>query len=242
MITDTTSTRTPTRPSRWIQLAGLAGVIGTILFVAMGLSIFDGPSLGDPAPEMRAWFADNGTEVALFTWAMPGVFGLLFLLFASGLRSVLAPADADTGGMWTRFSFAGAVTSAAAGFVGLSLWGVLAQDTILDVVSDDTLQALAALDTMIFFQIMNWPTAIFLIGASVVIIQSGVLPRWLGWAGVVIALAGVVSGLWIFSGDPNGALGGGLGGVAFIGNRIWVLVAGALMILGRVSAGPSSAR
>lgn len=191
---------------------------------------------------MRTWFAENQTEVALFTWAMPLVFGVLYLLFASGIRSLLAPADAGTDGMWTRFSFAGAVTQAAVGLVGLSLWAVLAQEKVLAAVSDDTLQALAGLDTMIFFEIVSWPTAIFLIGASVEIVQSGVMPRWLGWAGFVIAGLGIVSGLWILSGDANGALGAGVGTVAFIGNRLRVLAAGAVMIRGGMPSPVASAR
>lgn len=95
---------------------------------------------------------------------------------------------------------------------------------------DDTLRALSGLDTVLFFQIMNWPGAIFLVGASVVIIRSGLMPHWLGFLGCAIAAAGVVSGLWIFSGDPGGALGGGLGTVSFLGTQIWVLVTALLMI------------
>jgi hypothetical protein len=62
-------------------------------------------------------------------------------------------------------------------------------------VSDDTLIALNGLDQIIFVSIMNWAGAIFLVGASVVIIQSGVLSKWIGWLGLLVALAGVVGSL-----------------------------------------------
>ncbi len=212
------------------QIAGLAGVLGTVLFVGLGFMIFDGPSLGDPADDIRTFFTDSQTEIALFTWGMPLAFGVFFLLFASGLRSFLAPGDADTGGMWVRYSYTGAVVQAAVGLVGLTYWGVLGQEKILVDASDDTLRALSGLDTMLFFQIMNWPGAIFLVGASIVMIRSGLMPQWLGLLGCAIAAAGAVSGLWVFSGDPGGALGGGLGTVSFLGTQIWILVTAVMMI------------
>ena len=83
---------------------------------------------------------------------------------------------------------------------------------------------------MLFFAIMTWPAAIFLLGASVVIVQSGVLPKWLGWVGGVFAVAGVIGALWTFSGDSGGILGGGFGFVGFLGAQLWILVVAITMI------------
>lgn len=132
--------------------------------------------------------------------------------------------------MWSRFSFAGAVTQTAVGMLGLSFWAVLGQEDILAVVSDETLRALNAFDTIIFFSIMNWPQAIFLLGASVVIIQSGVMPKWIGWLGGVLAVLGPISSLWIFSGDNEGFLGGVVGTVSFLGFQVWMLATAITMI------------
>ena len=225
-----TTTAPEVTSSSSTQIAGLAGVLGVALFLVLGFMIFDGPALGDPAEDIRTFFTDNETEIALFTWGMPLAFGVFFLLFASGLRGFLAPGDADTGGMWVRYSYTGAVVQAAVGMVGLTFWGVLGQEKILVDASDDTLRALSGLDTMLFFQVMNWPGAIFLVGASVVIIRSGLMPQWLGFLGCTIAAAGALSGLWIFSGDPGGALGDGLGTISFLGTQIWVLVTAVLMM------------
>ncbi len=212
------------------RLAGAAGILQVVLFIGLGAMILDGPGINDSAADVRAWFGDNETEVALFTWLMPGVFGLLFLTFASGLRSVLAPADAPTGGMFARLSFAGAAVQAAVGFVGLAFWGVLAQSDILATVSDETMVTLNAFDSMIFFSIMAWPTAIFLLGASTVIIQSGVFPKWIGWLGVAIAVIGVVGSAWILSGDSEGFLGAGLGTISFLGMHVFTLATAIAML------------
>ena len=221
---------------QWKQVAGWAGVLGVVLWIVLGITIFDGPGIADSAADAREWYEDNGTSVAFFTWAMPFVFGGLLLLFASGLRGLLAAADADSHGMWARWSFAGAVAQTGTAFVGLSFWGVLAQDDILAVVSDDTLRTLTAFDSIIFFAIMAWPSAVFLTGASIVILQSGVMARWIGWLGIAIALIGVVGALWILSGDPDGFLGAGLGTIAFLGNIAWILIVSITMIRSRDAA------
>lgn len=227
-----TATVTPTAPVRveGKKLAGAAGILQVVLFIGLGVMILDGPSINDSAADARAWFGDNETEAALFTWLMPGVFGLLGLTFASGLRSLLAPADAATGGMFARLSFAGAAVGAAVGFVGLAFWGVLAQSDILATVSDETMVTLNAFDSVIFFSIMAWPSAIFLLGASVVIIRSGVLPKWIGWLGVAVAVIGVIGAAWILSGDSQGFLGGGLGTISFLGMQVFTLAAAITML------------
>jgi len=214
----------------WKRTTGLAGIVHVVLFFALGLMILDGPSITDSAADTREWFEDNTTEVALFTWAMPFVAGVLFLVFASGLRSVLGPADEKNRGVWARVSFAGAVLQAAVGFVGLSFWGVLAQEDVLAAVSDDTMQTLNAFDTVLFFAIMNWAVALFVLGASVVIIQSGVMAKWIGWFGAVLALLSPIASLWLFSGDDGNFFGEVVGTVAFLGNLVWTLAVAITMV------------
>ena len=108
--------------------------------------------------------------------------------------------------------------------------GVLAQADVLATVSDETMVTLNAFDTIIFFSIMAWPTAIFLLGASAVIIRSGVLPKWIGWLGTAIAVIGVVGSAWILSGDSEGFLGAGLGTISFLGMHVFTLAASITML------------
>lgn len=95
--------------------------------------------------------------------------------------------------------------------------------------SDDTLIALNGLDQIIFFSIMNWAGAIFLVGASVVIIQSGVQSRWIGWLRLFVALAGVVGSLWLFSGDSGGFFAIP-STISFLGSLVWAIAASVGMI------------
>ena len=213
----------------WKKVTGWSGVAFVVLFV-VGLIIGgDGPALEDSAADVREWFEDNEAIVAWTTWSGALSFAFLFLLFASGLRSLLGPADASNEGVWSRLSFAGAVAMIGIGGAGSAFWAVLGQEDILAAASDSTVRTLAAFDTLIFAAILPWGIAVFLLGASVVILQSDVMAKWLGWLGLVAALLFAIGTLWPFTGDEESFLGI-LTLIGFIGFLIWTLGAAIDMI------------
>ncbi len=102
----------------WKKVTGWSGIAFVVLLV-IGLAIGgDGPALEDSAADVREWFEDNEGLVAYVTWSGALTFVLFFLLFASGLRSLLGPADANNEGVWSRLSFAAAVATVAVGGAG----------------------------------------------------------------------------------------------------------------------------
>jgi hypothetical protein len=185
--------------------------------------------LGISAAEVREWFEDNEAMVAWTTWSGALGFSFLFLLFASGLRSILATADDRNQGVWSRWSFAGAIAFVAVGGVGSAFWAVLGQEDILAVASDETVKVLAAFDTLIFAAVVPWGIAVFLLGASIVILESGVMARWLAWLGLAVGLLFAVGTLWPFTGDDASFLAI-LTLIGFIGFQIWLLGAAIEMI------------
>jgi hypothetical protein len=225
----TTSTDTTPLGRSWLRIAGIAGIAATVIGVALGAGIASGaPTFVDPAEEIRAWFADNQGSVALFTWLMPLVFGPLLLTFAAGLRSRLAAVD--TTGVLPRLSFSAAVAQFGLGLVGLAFWGVLTLDPVLESASDGLVVTLSALDAVTFFALAPWAAALFVVPASIVMLRTRVMPVWLGALGCLVGLASVVGGLWIFSGDPTGGLGGGVGFIGFLGVQLWVLITAVFLI------------
>lgn len=193
------------------------------------LVIADSPALGDPAADVRQWFEDNQAQVAWTTWSGGLSLALFFLLFASGLRSLLGPADAGNEGVWSRFSFAGAITMFAIGGSKAVFWAVLAQEDILSAASDETVKTLFAFDSVAVSTILPWGVAVFLLGASVVILQSGVMAKWLGWLGLLVTLLFAIGTLWPSFGDQESFFGI-LTAIGFIGFLIWTLGAAVSMI------------
>ena len=217
--------------SPWNRIAGFAGIVGTVLFVALGAGIAAGaPVFTDGADELRSWFGDNQGSIALFTWLGPLVVGFFRLTFAVGLLRRLA-ADDRSGGILPRLSFAGAVATFAAGTVGMSLWAVMTLDPILEQASDGVLLTLSALDSVVFFVLMPWASAMFVIFASVLMLQTRAMPAWLAGLGILAGIVSVIGGTWLFSGDPDSVVAG----VGFIGEfagLLWTVVASVFLIRG----------
>ena len=210
------------------RIAGSAGVGFVVLLIVIAVLGFDSPVFDDPAADVREYFVDSDTQVHLVTWLTALAYVFFFLPFAAGLRNLLAPADAADEQMWSRLSYTGAVLIAAIAVVGSAFSEVLSQGVAEDL-SDDTLVALARFDTVIFTALKTWGSALALAAASVVILRSGVLAKWIGWFGAAGALLFVIGALWILGEDDEGFLGA----FFFIGlliSVLWVLVVSIVMI------------
>jgi glucan phosphoethanolaminetransferase (alkaline phosphatase superfamily) len=212
----------------WKQVTGWAGIAYVVIFLVIIFGSGSGPVLADSATDIREFFEDNATSIALTTWGAALGFAL-FLLFASGLRSLLGPADARNEGVWSRLSFASAVATTAIGGAGSAFWAVLGQEDVLAAASDETVKTLAAFDTVIFSAILPWGMAVFLLGASVVILQSEIMAKWIGWLGLLVALLTAIGTLWPFTGDEESFLGI-LVFIGLFGFLIWTLGAAISMI------------
>lgn len=216
-------------PDSWSgrRIAGYAGVaFGAIVIV--GFVIGQQPVYDDSAADVRKFFVDDDVAIHTGTWLAGLGFVFLFLPFAAGLRSLLAEADDGDHEMWARLSYTGAVLATAISIVGLSFHEVLSQGTA-EQLSDASLVALSRFDTVIFLALLPWAMGLFLTGAAVVIIRSGVLARWIGWLGAVGALLMAIGTLWVFGEDDESALAL----VAAIGLLIpfvWTLVVGVKLI------------
>lgn len=210
----------------WRRIGGIAGIV-----FGLGMGVFfvlsaDAPTLNDPIGDIRDYFAD-ATTYFILAWFSALFFVLAFLLFASALRSILAGNDGDAG-MWARASFAGAVATVAIGGVATVFWSALALNGADDF-SDEIVRALMSLDALAYGTIMPWGLALFLTGASVVILRTGALWRWLGWFGLAIALVMLIGMFWVIDGDPEGPLSV-LVWIGISAMLLWSLLTGVAMI------------
>jgi len=222
---------------KWWKVAGIAGVLTVIVFVASFILFGTPPGLDDPAGDIREYFEDSGSQIQFSHWLVAVGIALFFIVFASGVRSLLGPADSSDRGMWSRASFAGAVGVFAIGGAGQVFWGVAALS--VDDLSDEILVAVHQMDALLYSSVMPLAIALFLAPASIVILRSGVLWKWLGWLGLAVALLSVIGALWPLDGDSEGFLAiiGFVGG--FILFFVWVLIASIGMI--RMESPPTEA-
>ena len=208
------------------RIAGLAGIAFAVVTI-VGFALGDPPVFDDPAADVREFFVDGDAQVHAATWLAGLAFVFLFLPFAAGLRNLLAAAEEADEHMWARLSYTGAVLMTAISLVGLSFHEVLSLGTA-ESLSDETLVALARFDTVLFLALLPWAMALFLVAASIVIIRSGVLARWVGWLGGTGSLMLTVGTLWIFAEDDESALAL-LAAIGILVLFLWILVAGATM-------------
>ncbi len=186
---------------------------------------FDQPLYTDSIAEIREYFADNETTINVANWLAAVFFVGGFLLFASALRAVLRRDD-DDDGVWSRASFAGAVAS-----VGVAGAGVfLSAFTLggMEDLSDGVVQAFVRADSILYSTILPFGLALFVIGASVVMLRGSTFPTWFGWLGMAAAAAMVVGALWPVDGDPEGALAI-VGMIGLLAGFVWILLGGAVM-------------
>jgi hypothetical protein len=209
-----------------IRIGGIAGIVFAVGMIVLGFLVwFDQPLYTDSIGEIREHFADKETTINVANWLAALFFVGGLLLFASALRAVLGR-DEGGDGVWSRASFAGAVAS-----VGVAGSGVfLSTFTVggMEALSDGVVQAFVRADMLIYSTILPWGLALFLVGASVVMVRGRSFPTWLGWLGLAASAVMAVGALWPIDGDPEGALAI-VGMVGMLAGFVWILLGGALL-------------
>lgn len=112
----------------------------------------------------------------------------------------------------------------------MSLFGAMSLEPIRNA-SDDVLLTLSALDSVVFFVLMPWTTAMYVIFASVLMQQTRAMPSWFAGLGCIAGVVSVLGGTWVFNGDPAGGVAalGLIGGLAVF---VWTLIASVFLIRG----------
>jgi hypothetical protein len=167
---------------RWVALAGVAYVALYVAAFTLGIEV--GPS----DREIVEHYADSSArakEVVAF-FLIAGA-ALAFLLFASGLRSLVARAEPETG------QLASVAWASAIGYAVLTLAGnAISRAPAFAAMEDDfrldpNTRRLFE-DAGLLVLASGAIAAILLVaGVSLAALRYGILPRWLGWAGFPMA-------------------------------------------------------
>lgn len=172
-------------PRGWERWTGLAGLAYVVLYIAaFGMGIEVGPS----DREILDYYADSGhrTKELIAFFLIAGA-ALSFVVFALGLRTLIARAEPSTGAL-APLVFGSGVASATLVLAGNALsraTAFAAGDSVFEL--DANTRRLFESAGFLLFVSGALAAILLVVAVSLAVLRYGVLPRWLGWAGFVFA-------------------------------------------------------
>jgi hypothetical protein len=173
---------------RW---APLGGIIFVVLMVTGTYFVADVPDPDAPQQALAGYLADSDNHTRNLIGAYMWVLGALaFLWFVTRLRSVLREAEGGTGALSNLVFGAGVIYSALMIASGVAFAAVAYAIALRDApVSDpDFVRVLPQMAWMILLLGAGFAGGLLVLTASILSLQAGVLPRWLAWIGIVVAI------------------------------------------------------
>jgi len=189
--------------SRWERLAPLTGVAFFVLIaITFALSNDTPDTDSSTADTVGYWSAHDSRLIAA---TIVGTFAVIFLVwFGASLRSALMRAEGGEGRLST-LAFAGVLIIGISGGIANSLQFTVA-DTVGDIPATST-QTLSVISEDFFLPFLAG-IVILLFASAFCTLRFGALPKWLGWAAIVIGVVTVT---------PAGFVG-------FLASFVWLLV------------------
>jgi hypothetical protein len=178
--------------------SSLGGIAFSVLVVIGAIFLFDGPSDSSPA-KMTAWYSSGSHRSHInIGWVLAGLGLLCLIWFVAGVRERIAVAEiADRPGasfLSTVVTIGGTAFVAA----GVCLIGIadgiktMSDDTYHHQVYSGLIHA-AGDASYIVLAGSGVAMASMIFAISLAIFAFGLLPRWVGWFGVVAGVAAIFS-------------------------------------------------
>ena len=166
---------------RWTPLAGVAAVLLWVIALLVGGG---GPDFQNAAgQEWLTYITGNEGQIqASRTLFLLGAF--LFLLFLGTLRARLLAAEGEPG-RWTAAAFGSGIATAA--LLIANVTPTLAASLAADALDPAAAQAVG-LAEIAFFIGAEIAAAALLAATGVLALLTRVLPAWLGWASLAVAV------------------------------------------------------
>jgi hypothetical protein len=193
---------------RWAPLAGVAAAVLLVLGVVIGA--FGGPEPNEgTGQEWLTYFREDGQKIYVSTLIF--FLGVVLLIWFLGtLRVSLLAAEGEPG-HWTAVAFGSGMATAVMllAIVTPGIGGAFSSDAL----EPPAAQALGVV-ALAFFVGAQVFAAVLLASTALVALRTGVLPTWLGWASLAVAVL-------LFT--PIGFI------ALLIGFPLWVLITSVLL-------------
>lgn len=176
------------------RAAGVAGLVFAVLFVVSVVLLHRQPGSGSTAEEIRVWYlGENASRVGLVGLYLMPFAGIAFLWFVAVLRhhvSALEDRFFDTVLTGSGIVFI-AMLFAAAASAGSLVAAVKFRDA--PVPGPEAVGVARSLAYTFFYVYALRAAAVFMVVASTIGRRSGGLPRWLTYAGYIVAMVLLLS-------------------------------------------------
>jgi hypothetical protein len=221
--------------ARWERWSALAGAVFAILIIIAGFMPGSPPKTSDPASKVVSFVNDH--QDAIRWQSVVGALGTFALLwFLGAVWRVLRRAEGGNPRL-TVVAIIGAVFAAVMGAVGSIFLAGIGIVGVAGAGGPANLRVLYILSTNLGFGVVLG-VSVFLAAFGIVIVRSGILPKWLGWVGLLFALTSLASVPTVAS---TRDVFMALGFVSYIGTTLWLLVVSIMMFAGRGSEASMSA-
>jgi hypothetical protein len=213
----------------WWRAGGVFGLIFVILFIIGGIGLAgDTPTRDDSIEEIRAYFQDDGDIYLIGDYISGLAFVFFFIPYLVILRWVLGSREGWPAlGSW--LTVLGGVLMVALGGAGAMTFGTLALSADNSEIDDSSVRLLVEMNSYAF-SLFAYGMALFTASASIVVLRTGVLWRWLAAIGLLAAVLLIIGASWPIDGDEEGALA--IPG--FIGaplTLLWIIISSVNLLL-----------
>ena len=213
--------------SRWERLAAASGILFVVSLIIQGVLLGTPPKVDDSTATIAAYFTDHRTKL-LASWYIVGLGIVFFFWFLGSLRHTLTQAEGGTGRLST-VAFGAGVAAAALAMVTGGVQTALAFKAAGEG-NPAVVRAFFDLSNMVD-TMTGFPLAAFILATSVVMIRTSAVSRWLGWAGLLVGLAILISSAAIFPESGPLASKEVVGYIAFILFGVWLLATSIIMVV-----------
>ena len=178
--------------------SSLGGIAFAVLAVVGAIFLYDGPQASSPK-KMTAWYASSGNRTHInIGWVLTGLALLCFIWFVAAVRERVAAAErAEAAGssfLSTVVTIGGTVFVAA----GVCQIGIasgiktMSDDTYHHQVYSGVIHA-AGDASYVILAGSGIAMASLIFAVALAVFAYGLLPRWVGWFGVVAGIAAIFS-------------------------------------------------
>ena len=205
------------------RIAGAAGLAYVIGVGIENMEVLEAPTIGSPAGEIRAHYADQAFGVVT---SFAGVLALAaYAVFATTLYAIVRGEDRRADG-WALAGLAGGIGGPVLAATGAAATAILVANSGGGP-SDDVTRAL--FDYHLVVQMVAGVfVALFLAGINIAALRTGTIPAPLAWAGIAIGALIVLSPLAALTGEHTLQVAVT---IAFGFDTLWIFLIGMWLML-----------